>query len=241
MVSTRRVEVALARDPLEHGLHRERGRIERRVHLLPAQRRRHRGAGLRPHRVDGGDRLALAVLVRVDQHAAALRLRPLRGREPGDAPARSRRPRSPRTCACPRRCAAARSARARGSPPSRSSSGRTRARAASSASLTSSATSIVSAKPTSGEGSRSKSTQSGRVGLSTREYHVFRSMQPMFTTQSSASSSFTSAKSTSLRGARRVARRDLEAARRDPLGHVRRARPSGRRTCRTRRRDSASS
>jgi hypothetical protein len=30
------------------------------------------------------------------------------------------------------------------------------------------------------------------VGLSTREYHVFRSIQPMFTIQRSASSSFTS-------------------------------------------------
>ena len=65
----------------------------------------------------------------------------------------------------------------------------------SSISLISSATLIVSGKPTSGEGSRSKSTQSGRDGLSTREYHVFMSMQPMFAIQRSASSSLTSAKS----------------------------------------------
>ena len=62
---------------------------------------------------------------------------------------------------------------------------------ASSTCLTSSATSTTSAKPASAAGSRSKRTKSGRSGLSTREYHVFRSMQPMFTIQSSASSSLT--------------------------------------------------
>ena len=41
------------------------------------ERRRHRRARPRAHRVDRRDRLALAVLVRVDQHAAAPRLRPL--------------------------------------------------------------------------------------------------------------------------------------------------------------------
>ena len=54
-----------------------------------------------------------------------------------------------------------------------------------------SATRTVSGKPTSGEGSRSKSTKSGRSGLSIREYHVLQSMQPMFTIQSSPSSSST--------------------------------------------------
>jgi len=61
--------------------------------------------------------------------------------------------------------------------------------------LISSATRIVSGKPTSGDGSRSKRTKSGREGLSTREYQVFMSMQPMFAIQSRASSSFTSGKS----------------------------------------------
>ena len=56
--------------------------IELLVHLVPAKRRRHRGARPRPHRVGRRDRLPLAVLVRVDQHAAPLRLRPLRRREP---------------------------------------------------------------------------------------------------------------------------------------------------------------
>src|SRR5215210_8738809 len=67
---------------------------------------------------------------------------------------------------------------------------------ASSASFTRSATSTVSAKPESAAGSRSKSTQSGRSDLSTREYHVFMSMQPMLTIHSSASSSLTSGNST---------------------------------------------
>ena len=66
----------------------------------------------------------------------------------------------------------------------------------------------VSAKPTSADGSRSKSTKSGRSGLSTREYHVFRSMQPMFTIHSSASSSLTSGESTHFfRAATRASRR----------------------------------
>ena len=69
-------------DAVEHDVHRERRRIELLVHLVPAQRRRHRRARLRPHRVDRRDRLARAVLVRVDEHAAPLRLRPLRRREP---------------------------------------------------------------------------------------------------------------------------------------------------------------
>ena len=76
-------EVAVLRDPLEHGVHRERGGIERLVHLVPAQRRRDGRARLRPHRVGRRDRLPLAVLVRVDQDAAPLRLRPLGRRQPG--------------------------------------------------------------------------------------------------------------------------------------------------------------
>ena len=61
--------------------HRERRRIELGHDLVPAERRRDRRARMRPHRVRRGDRLALAVLVRVDQDAAAARLRPLRRRE----------------------------------------------------------------------------------------------------------------------------------------------------------------
>ena len=91
---------------------------------------------------------------------------------------------------------------------------------ASSTSLTSSATSTTSAKPASAAGSRSKRTKSGRSGLSTREYHVFRSMQPMFTIQSSASSSLTIGRLDLAAAPGRVAGRDLELPRRDPVGHV---------------------
>src|SRR5918994_1868203 len=55
-------QVALSPDALEHGVHREGGRVERVVHLVPAKWCRERGPRLRPHRVRGGDRLPLAVL-----------------------------------------------------------------------------------------------------------------------------------------------------------------------------------
>src|SRR5262249_26062237 len=74
-------QVAVLLDPLEDDIHRERGRIEIVGHLVPAERRRDRRARPRPYGVDGGDRLPLAVLVRVDQHAAPLALGPLRRRE----------------------------------------------------------------------------------------------------------------------------------------------------------------
>ena len=51
------------------------------MHLVPGERRRDGRAGPRPHRVDDGRRLAGAVLVRVDEHAAPLSLRPLGGDE----------------------------------------------------------------------------------------------------------------------------------------------------------------
>ena len=56
-------------------------RVERLVDLVPAQRRRDGRARTRPHRVHRSDRLALAVLVRVDQDTAPLGLRPLRRHE----------------------------------------------------------------------------------------------------------------------------------------------------------------
>ena len=56
-------------------------RVEVGLDLVPRERRRHRRAGTRAHRVRRRDRLALAVLVRVDQHPSASRLRPLRRRE----------------------------------------------------------------------------------------------------------------------------------------------------------------
>ena len=56
--------------------------------LLPAQRRRDRRPRLRPHRVGGGDRLAVAVLTMVDEHAATLLLEPFGRHEPRVAPPR---------------------------------------------------------------------------------------------------------------------------------------------------------
>ena len=45
-------EIAVARDAIEHGVHRERRRVETRRDLVPAQRRRDRRARPRAHRVD---------------------------------------------------------------------------------------------------------------------------------------------------------------------------------------------
>ena len=120
-----------------------------------------------------------------------------------------------------RTCSAARPGRARACRRRRSSSGTTTSPSASSACLHEQrdlAPSRRSRRPS--DGSRSKSTKSGRSGRSTREYHAFMSMQPMFTIQSSASSSFTSGASIQLRFARRLARRDLDAEARDPVRHV---------------------
>ena len=75
------VDVAERVHALEHDRHRVDRRVELVVDLVPAQRRRDRRVRLRPHGVDGSDRLALAVLVRVDQDAAPARLRPFGRRE----------------------------------------------------------------------------------------------------------------------------------------------------------------
>ena len=72
-----RVEIAVLFDPLERLLHAEVARPDRRRQLLPAKRRRDRSAGLGANRVHGGDRLAVAVLPVVDEHALALLLQPL--------------------------------------------------------------------------------------------------------------------------------------------------------------------
>src|SRR5215471_19993600 len=75
-------EVAVPANAFEHCIHREGRRVERVVDLLPAERRGNRRPRTRPHRVDRGDGLPLAVLIRVDQDAAPFRLRPLRRHEP---------------------------------------------------------------------------------------------------------------------------------------------------------------
>ena len=83
------------------------------------------------------------------------------------------------------------------------------------------------ARPGSSPRSRRRARDRGRrapsraaTGLSTREYHVFMSMQPMFTIQSSASSSFTSGKSISRRCGGRSRVDASNCTRRDPVGHV---------------------
>ena len=74
-------EIALARDPVEHRVHRERRRIEALPHLVPPEWRRDGRAGPRTDRIDRRGRLARAVLVRVDEDPFALRLRPFGGDE----------------------------------------------------------------------------------------------------------------------------------------------------------------
>ena len=93
---------------------------------------------------------------------------------------------------------------------------------ASSAAFTISATCTVSLKPTSGDGSRSKSTKSGRSGLSTREYHVFMSMQPMLTIHSERVLVVHDRRLDPPLRPRRLAGRHLHAEPRDPVRHVRR-------------------
>src|SRR5207302_1993916 len=60
-------QVAVLVDALPDDIHRERRRVEPALHLLPAKGRRHGRPRSRPHRVDGGDRLALTVLIGVDE------------------------------------------------------------------------------------------------------------------------------------------------------------------------------
>ena len=63
---------------VEDDVHRERQRIELRVHLAPVERGGDRRARAGSHGVGRRDRLALAVLVGVDEDAAPVRLLPLR-------------------------------------------------------------------------------------------------------------------------------------------------------------------
>ena len=86
----RLVQVAVLLDALERDRHREVARADRVGQLLPAERRRDGRAGLRAHGVDRRDRLAVAVLAVVDEHALALLLQPL-GRDLAGCSASSRR------------------------------------------------------------------------------------------------------------------------------------------------------
>ena len=214
--------------------------VELVVHLVPVERRRHRRARRRaaPSRPTRSSCPRRSGSSRSARRAAAPST--IRSSRASGACARSRPRRARRTRACRRRSSGGRAARARGSPCRPRSSGTTRARARRAGSFRISATSIVCAHGTSGVGSRSKSTKSGRSGLSIREYHVFMSMQPMFTIQSSASSSLTTGKSIHFFvRARRASRRARGTSGSSPACAP--ARPSGRTPCRRRRRGSGAS
>ena len=215
------VQVAVLAHALEHDGHRVDRRVELVVHLVPAR------AASRPARS------AAAAPSRRTRSSSLRRSGSSRSARRGASPSTTRSSRASDACARSRRRRARRSERVSSNvdaPVDRhehvealaaaTSSGTTRSSSASSSSLRISATSTVCDHGTSGVGSRSKSTKSGRSGLSIREYHVFMSMQPMLTIQSSASSSLTSGNSTHFLRARFLARRDERAEARDPLGHV---------------------
>ena len=77
-------------EPRRHRGEREVARLAR-VDLVPRERRRDARVRRRPHRVRAGDRAVLRVLVVVEEHAVALLLPPLAGRE---RRARAARPRA---------------------------------------------------------------------------------------------------------------------------------------------------
>ena len=129
-------------------------------HLVPGERRRHARVGQRPHRVGRAGRAVLGVLVVVEEHAVALLLPPLRGRERGRAAldlARQRERGAAHLGERPARLDAhvdVHAARAAGlRPAARPSS--------SSSAFTSSATRRTSAHATPGPGSRSTRSSSG--------------------------------------------------------------------------------
>src|SRR5439155_24772708 len=76
-------KVAVLRDEIERLAAAEVAWYYALGELIPAQGGRDRRARLRPHGVDRGDRLPVAVLPMVDEHAATLLLQPLRCHEPG--------------------------------------------------------------------------------------------------------------------------------------------------------------
>ena len=164
----------------------------------PSERRRDGRARLRPHGVDGRDRLPPAVLAVVDEDAGALLLQPLRRDEARDVALRAAATPPPRTRTSRRTSRDAGSERAHGCRRRRSSS-RTRAarspRAAGARGAQPRSPARSRRAPRAGRGRRRRSR--GGRGLSTREYHGFMSMQCICTIQSSASGEFTSGKSTS--------------------------------------------
>ena len=150
--------------------------------LVPAQRHRDPRIGRRPDRVGGRHRPVLGVLVVVEEHAVALLLPPLAGRDRGARRSTSRASAS----------AARRTSRnvQRGSmrtlmwmPREPEVFGQPTSPTSSSASLTTSATSRTCVQGTPGTGSRSTRSSSGWSRSSARTGCGLRSMQPRLTTQ----------------------------------------------------------
>ena len=184
------------------------------------ERRRDRGVRVRPDRVGRRDRLALPVLVRVDQDAAPAGLRPLRRRELRMRPRDRARDELGEARACRRRSICGRAGRGRGSPCRPTSSGTTRGRAGRAAPSGSARPRSCSPTACRASGRDRRARSRGGRACRSREYHVFMSMQPMLTIQRSASSSFTTGRSIHCFVARLVARRDERVEGRDPVRHV---------------------
>ena len=147
-----------------------------------------------------------------------------------DAPVRAHRRRSPENLARLRERMPARDRHENVDPLGTARLGNDRGRAGR-VRLINSATWTVSGKPTSGEGSRSK-TQSGREGLSTREYHP-RRYSPCSPSSGSASLRRSRARSRSAaaEAAGRASTPRTAASGSSPACAL--GRPSGRRTCRS--------
>ena len=174
-------EVAVAADAVEHGVHRERRRIERLVHLVPAQRRRDRRArpSAAPSRrtaivfpspfwfesISTPRRFAFV-------HSVVTRPGCARASAPATISANSR--------VVVVACAGARSARARGSRREPLVFGKRLEPEQVEHLLDEQRDLDHLGEADVGRGVEVEEHPVGPVGLSTREYHVFMSMQPMF-------------------------------------------------------------
>ena len=163
--------------------------------LVPAERRRDARVGQRAHRVRGASRAVLRVLVVVEEHAVALLLPPLRGRE---LRARAARSRATRASAARRTSVNVQ----RGSmrtftcmPREPLVFGQPRSPSSSRSAFTSSATRRTSSHATPGPGSRSTRSSSGCSRSPARTGCGCSSMQPRFTTHASPAASSTTTSS----------------------------------------------
>ena len=197
--------------------------------------------GSRPHGVCGGDRLAFAVLVRVDQHACAASPSTTLSSPARDGCARPRRRRSRRTRACRRRCSGARPGRGRASRPHSRSSGTRRGRARRAPRCTISATCTVSLKVDVGRRVEVEEDEVGAVGLVDPRVprvhvdaaHVHHPEERVLVVHDR--------RLDPLLARRRVTRRDLRAEGAGSSRACASVRPSGRTPCRMPRRDTAAS